>query len=206
MKHTLLTGFGPFGEVVNNPAERIARHFELSGAPGHIITVYVFPVSYEAVKSELATLLGAEGAVDFDNVVMLGVNSRATEWRIERIGANADGKGKVDATGVTPQNSEIIPGAPAQLFSNLPVDLIVESLTAVGIPIGPSDSAGAYLCNHLLYRALHRLHGNSGVTAGFIHIPPDPETFASGDANKPEFAPSFEEQIRVIELILEVLQ
>ncbi len=118
----------------------------------------------------------------------------------------ADEKGKVDATGGMAQNAEIIPGASVQLFSNLPVDDIVRDLTAAGIPAAPSDSAGGYLCNHLLYRTLHRLQGLPSVAAGFIHVPCDPETFAADDKNKPEFAPAFEQHVRVIEVLLEVLR
>ena len=47
---------------------------------------------------------------------------------------------------------------------------IAEAINAVGIPSRVSYSAGAYVCNDLLYTLLSHYDG-SGVKVGFIHIP-----------------------------------
>ena len=45
-----------------------------------------------------------------------------------------------------------------------------EAITTAGIPSRLSLSAGAYVCNHVLYTLLH--HYNKGKTrVGFIHVP-----------------------------------
>jgi pyroglutamyl-peptidase len=41
-----------------------------------------------------------------------------------------------------------------------------------GVPAQVSLTAGAYVCNDLLYEVLHKLHRrNIDVPAGFVHVP-----------------------------------
>ena len=45
-----------------------------------------------------------------------------------------------------------------------------------GVPAQASLSAGAYVCNDLLYEVLHRLHRRGiAIPAGFVHVPFIPE-------------------------------
>ncbi len=202
MKRTLLTGFGPFGDIASNPSQRVAEHFAKTGADGHVLTIHVFPVSYAAVEQQLTALLGAAGSVPFDNVVMLGVNGGATEWRIERIGVNADQPGSIDMNGQRAADGTIIPGMPQELECTLPIDHLVDSLNKSGIPAVISNSAGGYLCNHLLFRAMCRLQTAPGVSAGFIHIPPDSSTFAEHSGRNLRELPSFAMHVRAIDTVL----
>ena len=49
---------------------------------------------------------------------------------------------------------------------------MVEEMRAAGIPAEVSNSAGTYVCNHLMYGVLHHLAGEAPSTrAGFIHVP-----------------------------------
>src|SRR5262245_13813558 len=54
---TLLTGFGSFGNVVNNPSARIVEHFARTGAPGHELTARVLPVSFARAGEAIRDLL-----------------------------------------------------------------------------------------------------------------------------------------------------
>jgi pyroglutamyl-peptidase len=41
-----------------------------------------------------------------------------------------------------------------------------------GVPAELSNTAGTYVCNHLMYGVLHRLHaGGNAARAGFVHVP-----------------------------------
>ena len=50
---------------------------------------------------------------------------------------------------------------------------MVRAIREAGVPSELSNSAGTYVCNHLLYQVLH--HAAPGVRAGFIHVPCIPE-------------------------------
>ena len=205
MKRTLLTGFGPFLSVVNNPSQRLVEHFARYGAAAHQLTTHVFPVSYTSVADGVNQLLGMAGETPYDLVLMLGVNTGAFEWRIEQFGANADTSGSADRDGVKASGSAILPGLEALLPSTLPTDRIVEALNEVGIPATLSDSAGGYLCNHLMFRALARLQSAPDTIGGFIHIPADPITIVEQNDNATQSYPSFEDHILAIQTILNEL-
>ncbi|OVZ82647.1 pyroglutamyl-peptidase I [Yersinia kristensenii] len=53
---------------------------------------------------------------------------------------------------------------------------MVQAIREAGIPASVSQTAGTYVCNHVMYGLLHRLHQvNDEVKGGFIHIPYLPE-------------------------------
>ena len=66
-------------------------------------------------------------------------------------------------------------GAPAY-FSNLPVKTMTEAIKAAGVPASLSNTAGTFVCNHVLYQ-LGYLADKSypGLLFGFIHVPFIPE-------------------------------
>jgi pyroglutamyl-peptidase len=72
-----------------------------------------------------------------------------------------------------------VPDGPAAYFSTLPVDDIVESVNKAGVPSFKSYSAGAFVCNDLLYSLLHRFDGTD-KKIGFIHVPFLPEQAGEG--------------------------
>jgi pyrrolidone-carboxylate peptidase len=39
---TLLTGFGPFGKITDNPSGRVVSHFAQAGVPAHLSTRCLF--------------------------------------------------------------------------------------------------------------------------------------------------------------------
>jgi len=71
-------------------------------------------------------------------------------------------------------------GGPVACWATLPIKKMVANVKAQGIPASVSNSAGTYVCNHLLYGLLHYLttQGKTTIPAGFIHIPYLPEQMA----------------------------
>lgn len=70
----------------------------------------------------------------------------------------------------------IIPGGDAAYFSQLPIKAMVEAMQAEGIPAAVSNSAGTFVCNHILYQSLYQTHTRyPEIKAGFMHIPFLPE-------------------------------
>jgi pyroglutamyl-peptidase len=75
-----------------------------------------------------------------------------------------------DNGGNRPVNLPVVPNGPAAYFSTLPVRDMVAAIKEAGIPAQLSYSAGAFVCNDLLYTLLHR-YADTPVLVGFIHVP-----------------------------------
>ena len=70
----------------------------------------------------------------------------------------------------------IVTDAPQAYFSNLPVWDMVKAIQEAGVEATVSYTAGTYVCNHVMYTALHEMSTNySKMKAGFIHVPFLPE-------------------------------
>ncbi len=203
---TLLTGFGAFGSVAHNPTLRLAEHFADREVAGHALTCAVLPVAFRTAAERMRALLevGGEDGRPFEIVLMLGVASGSPHWRVERFGRNHDDALR-DAEGFTPTAGEILAGGPAVLPATLPIDPQIAAIAGLGLPVRASDSAGAYLCNHVLYTTLHFLQDRKPpIGAGFLHVPADEETFDSGGASAPVFP--FAQHIAAVEAVLHSLK
>lgn len=173
---TLLTGFGPFGTVVNNPSARIVEHFAREGAPGHALATRVLPVSFTRAEREIVALLRAGR---FDVALLLGVAGGEAHVRLERFGRNQDRARLPDCDGFAPMETVIRLGAPSLYPATLEPEPLAESLRAAGIPTRLSDDAGGYVCNHTYFAALHALaEANLPTRCLFVHVPWDALTFS----------------------------
>jgi pyroglutamyl-peptidase len=202
---TLLTGFGRFGRVIRNPTERLARYFAEADVPGHELTTCTLPVSFahatEVMRAQLE--VGGRGEQPFDAILMLGLATGSPRWRVERFGRNRD-EAIADAENFTPPARIIVPEAPETLPVNVPVDALVNALTEAGLPAVASDSAGGYLCNHVLFTTLHTLRSvGHPAQAGFLHVPADEQTFQAGLTSATLFP--FERHVEAVRAALAVL-
>jgi len=196
---TLLTGFGPFGDVVDNPSARIASHFAESGAPGHELTVRILPVSFERASDEITRLL-TEG--NFDLALMLGVAGRDSEIRVETCARNQDAARIPDCDDSQP--SGVISESGLEAYrTSVDAGLLVKTLLDSGIPARVSDSAGSYVCNRAYYAALHAITRHSLPTRClFLHVPSDENTFAE---SQPVAMP-LQIQIQAVEVLLSAIR
>jgi pyroglutamyl-peptidase len=185
VKRTLLTGFGPFRKVTDNPTSRIVAHFAERGAPGHELTTRVLPVSFEEAAAEVCALLH-EGR--FDTALLMGVAAGETGMRFERFGRCC----------VSP-----VEGEPDRYAATIELEALAEELAAGSIPARISENAGGYVCDHTFHAALHAITAAELATRClFIHVPADDRTFATPTEHP---IMPLEEQIRAIERVLERL-
>ena len=206
MKQTLITGFGPFGEVVNNPTESLLNEFFARTVHNQEITTSLFSTQYAGTSDRLKAVLevGGRGGAAFDNILLLGVAPAAAKWQVERYGHNIIA-GRNDAAGFKPQGSEIMEGQFSRLYAMAEIDDVVARLEEKGLPVAASESAGAYLCNYLYYHALHLALANPHIKRClFLHIPADPYTMAVGV--KPVTTFPVESQIVAVEAVLEAFE
>lgn len=166
----LLTGFGPFPGVPENATARLvgalsqAAHRRFAAR----FVADVLPVEWAAAPHRLSYLLEAYRP---DVALHFGVSHEARGFAIERQGTNACAA-TPDAVGALPPLARLDPDGPPARTARLPVERLVARLATLGLPAYASDSAGAYLCNALLYHSLGvaTTPGRSRLT-GFIHVP-----------------------------------
>lgn len=166
----LLTGFAPFGGSRVNVSERIVRALHGTSCRGAVVVGAVLPCTFNDAVSELSRALHVLRPA---LVVCLGEADRAVITP-ERTATNWDEARIPDNRGRQPGGSPAVPGAPPRYSSGLPVQRIVKALMRRRIAADPSDSAGAYVCNHLFFGLMHHLAQRARCrrpVAGFIHVP-----------------------------------
>ena len=147
----LVTGFGPFRNVTDNPSAKLA-----AALPG---TTEVLTVQYGKVESFAKTVSAREE----DIVVCLGLNARAETLKFELYAHNQIGAEK--GHGSRAHRRTIIKSkGPKTLGQTL---LTPDQLS--NLHLGTSFTPGDYLCNFLLYSLLVRYPDRR---IGFVHVPP----------------------------------
>jgi pyroglutamyl-peptidase len=183
-------GFQPFDGHAQNPSQLLVEALRQE-RPG--LAAEVLPVSAAYVAARVPQLL-AERAPRA--VLAFGLGAGA-EIAIERVAVNLCDFRIPDADGRLYQDAPVIEGGPAAYFSTVPTRKMCEALQREGIPARLSLSAGAYLCNFLLYSLLyHAARGPASFCAGFVHLPALPGM--RGDGHLP-----FADMQRAARLLLE---
>lgn len=193
-KRILLTAFEPFGGDTINPALKIAD--VLSGKRSGL-DVCTVPVTF---RDSAPTVLEHLNRTRYDAVIMLGQAKGRKAVTVERVAINIDDASMPDNAGDQPADRPIIPDGPAAIFATLPIKAAVEAMRGENVEAAISNSAGTYVCNHLMYCVLHHLNG-SGIPAGFIHVPALPEQV--GDKDIPSMP--LEDMVRGVEAVLGIL-
>jgi pyroglutamyl-peptidase len=105
-------------------------------------------------------------------VLCLGQAGGRSHVSVERVAINVDDARIADNSGASPVDEAIAANGPAAYFSTLPIKAMAVAMRGAGVPALVSNSAGTYVCNHLMYGVLHFLAAsNTPARAGFIHLP-----------------------------------
>lgn len=175
MKHVLVTGFDPFGGETVNPSFEAVKRLpdEIAGAAIHTLelpTVYgtageILSRAVETLSPDLVLCVGQAGGRNAVTPELVAINYRDASL--------PDNAGRVC------RGEPVVAGAPAAYFTRLDTGKIIEALTKAGIPARLSLSAGAFVCNDVMYTLLHRLETRfPNAAGGFIHVPYLPEQTA----------------------------
>ena len=177
MKKMLITGFQPFDGESVNPALEVAKGLQGKTINGYEVIAREIPVvRFEALKAVQAAIEELQP----DAVITIGQAGGRPDITVERVGINIDDFRIPDNKGNQPIDEPVVTGGPVAYWATLPIKKMVANVKAQGIPASVSNSAGTYVCNHLLYGLLHYLttQGKTAIPAGFIHIPYLPEQMA----------------------------
>lgn len=162
MYSVLLTGFGKFGNIEQNPTETIVNGFENTW-PGVLLTRCVLEVDFNTVPATYEAILQATQP---QLIINMGVSENSPVLHLEKVALNAG----FDVYGEK-KHFRLQANAPDALFSTLPVAQIAQHLCAKGIPALQSNYAGNYLCNMLYYLSLQWCATRKNCHALFVHIP-----------------------------------
>ena len=196
MKKLLITGFDPFGGDSINPAREAVMRLPARIGDWEVIPMEVPTVFGLAAKR----VLDQAKEIRPDAIICIGQAGGRSAITPEVIGINLREAPIPDNAGNRPENCPVVEGGPAAYFATLPVRKMVEAIKATGIPAALSYSAGAFVCNDLLYTLLHAYRDTS-VQVGFIHIPYLPEQAREGIPSLPldTVVTALTEAIRVLD-------
>ena len=203
---TLLTGFGPFGSVVDNPTERLLQHFAAQDVPGHALTTCALPTSFARAVQTFQTAFEAGGqeGQPFDLILMLGVASGSDHWRVETQGLNWDEPGLPDVDGYSTPGRYIIPEGPARMPVTFVPNDVEQAIRATGAPVAQSVSAGALPVQSSAVLCAHHLQtDNRSVRAGFLHVPADEQTYAPDYTPKSNCIFPFAQHVDVVRAMMD---
>jgi pyroglutamyl-peptidase len=202
MKTLLLTGFVPFLNFTINPTEQIVTELDQQVIGHYKVQSRVLPVDFNQSADQLLQHINE---IQPDAVISLGLAAGRAHITPERIAINCkDAGGAPDNEGNIYQDEPINQSGPAGYFSTLPIRVVVNHLTENNYPAKVSNTAGTYLCNNVMYAALHHLttRNQPDVQAGFIHIPASHE-LATQLNNTPSW--SLQDLTTATRLIIETL-
>lgn len=166
----LLCAFDPFGGESINPALEAVKAVKVDGI--ELVKAEIPTVFYKSLEKATAII----DEIAPDAVIMIGQAGGRANVTPERVAINISDANIDDNEGNRPSDEPIEVGAPAAYFSTLPIKKIVEKLKEENIPAAVSNSAGTFVCNHLMYGVLNHIAKKGLKTvAGFIHIPYLPE-------------------------------
>ena len=166
MKTLLITGFEPFNNEEINPSwlavERLPEEIN-----GYALKKLCLPVVFgEAAQRAMSVA----DEIKPDAILCIGQAGGRSAVTPELVAINLRFAKIPDNSGLQPKDEPIISDGENAYFSTLPVRKMADAINEAGILSNLSYSAGAYVCNDLLYTLLHNFK-NTNKRIAFIHIP-----------------------------------
>lgn len=172
----LVTGFDPFGGEKINPAYEAVKLLDDSIAGAEIIKLEiptVFHKSYSVVEEQIRK-------TNPDVILCVGQAGGRFGVTPERVAINVDDARIPDNEGNQPIDEKVQADGKEAYFGSLPIKAMVEHMRSAGIPSSVSNSAGTFVCNHIMYQVLYHIDKEfPGKIGGFVHVPFIPEQVVS---------------------------
>ena len=164
----LVTGFDPFGGESINPAWEAVKVIKNEIAGAEIVTMQIPTVvgkSIEKIHNKMVE-------INPDIVIAVGQAGGRFGVTPERVAINVTDARIPDNEGNQPIDEPIFADGDTAYFSNLPVKAMVQAIKDAGYPASLSNTAGTYICNHVMYGILYYIQKEfPNVRGGFIHVP-----------------------------------
>ena len=192
----IVTGFDPFGgETINPSIECVKALPEIEGV--ELIRLELPTVFKESAKR----LNEVINDVKPDAVLSVGQAGGRPGITMERIAINVDDARIPDNISQQPIDETIQTEGEAAYFTTLPIKRIVKAIREAGISAEVSNSAGTFVCNHIMYQSLFAAtKADKPFKAGFMHIPFIPEQ----TTDKPSLP--LEESTKALQIAIETIR
>lgn len=192
----IVTGFDPFGgEKINPSIECVKALPDIEGV--ELIRLELPTVFKESAKR----LNEVINDVKPDAVLSVGQAGGRSGITMERIAINVDDARIPDNISQQPIDEAIQLDGEAAYFTTLPIKRIVKAIREAGISAEVSNSAGTFVCNHIMYQALFAAtKADKPFKAGFMHIPFIPEQ----TTDKPSLP--LEESTKAVQIAIETIR
>ena len=152
MKNLLITGFDPFDGQTVNPSWQSVLALE-NQIGEYSITKLEIPTVF---KKGAKMVIEKVEEINPDVIICVGQAGGRSAITPEVVAINLMEANIPDNEGYKPVNEQILQNGENAYFSNLPVRDMVEAIKKEGIPASLSFSAGAFVCNEVLYTLLHK--------------------------------------------------
>jgi pyroglutamyl-peptidase len=168
----LITGFDPFGGEKINPAYEAVKGLNNTIAGAEIVKVEIPTVFGKSVE-KLAEAIEREKP---DITLCIGQAGGRFDVTIERVAINMDDARIADNDGNQPIDEKIFEDGSNAYFAKLPIKAMVKEIRENNIPASVSNTAGTFVCNHVMYGLLYNIDKKyPNMKGGFIHVPFIPE-------------------------------
>lgn len=183
----LITAFDPFGGDSINPALEAVKLMKDNIAGAEIVKLEI-PTVFGKSIDKTAEAIRKENP---DAVLCVGQAGGRFEVTPERVAINVDDARIPDNEGNQPLNKPIYEDGEPAYFATLPVKAMVEAIKNEGLPSSLSNSAGTFVCNHIMYGVLYQISKmDKKIRAGFVHVPFTPEQVVGRPAPAPSMSTS----------------
>lgn len=164
----LLTAFDPFGGDAVNPALEAVKLVADKIGRFDIVKLEV-PTVFRKSIDTVAKAIEEEKP---DVVLCIGQAGGRFEITPERVAINVDDARIKDNEGNQPIDTKIFEDGENAYFTTLPIKAMVEAIREANLPAAVSNTAGTFVCNHLMYGVLYTLAKKyPHIKGGFTHVP-----------------------------------
>jgi pyroglutamyl-peptidase len=180
----LVSAFDPFGGDVVNPALEAVKLVPDKIGDTEIIKLEVPTVFRKSIDCLVAAMKKEKP----DVVLCVGQAGGRFDVTPERVAINVDDARIPDNEGNQPVGP-IYDDGDAAYFATLPIKAMVKKIREAGLPSSVSNSAGTFVCNHIMYGLLYHIAKSfPGIRGGFIHVPFIPAQVVNRSAPAPYMA------------------
>jgi len=164
----LVTGFDPFGGEEINPAYEAIKRL-----PDEIAGTRVFKKEIPTVFHKSIEILDQlMEEIRPDIIICVGQAGGRFDITVERVAINIDDARIPDNEGNQPIDVPVFEDGKNAYFTNLPIKAMVKEIKEEKIPASVSNTAGTFVCNHIMYGLLYLIEKKyPGMKGGFIHVP-----------------------------------
>jgi pyroglutamyl-peptidase len=168
----LISGFDPFEKEKINPSYEAVKLIKNKIKDAEIIKVEISTV----FKKSISQLEGYIEQHDPDIVISVGQAGGRFDFTIERVAINLDDARIPDNEQNQPIDEKVYEDGENAYFTNLPIKAMVKKIKDNGLPASVSNTAGTFVCNHIMYGILYLINKKyPEKKGGFIHVPYIPE-------------------------------